>query len=106
MRMSVTPPPRETIDWMHPFKYDISTFFNDRILCIYWVGQSGRWTWPIIIDGVDEVKNDTYDSNLPIDDTAATTDGYYMHIGIIYFLLLITMSGTTAKGNDKVPITF
>ena len=104
--MSFIPPPRDTIEGIQPFKYDINTCFNDRILCIYWVGQSGRCTWPIIIDGVDELKNETQESNLPIDDTAATTDGYSMHIGIMYFLLLITINGTTAKGNDKVPITF
>lgn len=33
--------------------------------------------------GVDDVKNEKGDKNLPIELQAATTDGYYIHIGTI-----------------------
>jgi hypothetical protein len=29
-----------------------------------------------------------------------------MHIGIMYFLLLMTNAGATERGKDNVPITF
>jgi hypothetical protein len=56
--------------------------------------------------GVDDVINEYGANNLPIELHAATTDGYSIHIGIIYYLLLITICGTTANGNDNLPTTF
>ncbi len=55
---------------------------------------------------VDDVKKVWFSKNLPIELTAATTDGSSMHIGIIYFLWLILIIGTTANGKDNLPITF
>jgi hypothetical protein len=44
--------------------------------------------------------------NFAIELQAATTEGYSILIGIIYFLLLIVKQGTTESGNDTTPITF
>lgn len=52
------------------------------------------------------MKNEYGDNSLPIELHAATTDGYYMHIGIMYYLWFITICGITANGSDSLPITF
>ncbi len=56
--------------------------------------------------GVDEVRKEYGAISLPIELQAATTEGSSMHIGTMYYLLLMTMSGTTANGSDSLPITF
>jgi hypothetical protein len=43
---------------------------------------------------------------LPIELHAATTEGSSIHIGIIYFLLLITIWGITDNGSASFPMTF
>ena len=76
---------------------------------ILWISQGshlGRWIWPIIKLGVEEVKKEYGPSSFPIELQAATTEGSSTHIGTIYFLLLIVIWGMTAKGNESVPITF
>ena len=59
-----------------------------------------------MILGVEDVKNENGDNNFPMELQAATTEGYSMHIGIIYFFLLITKVGTMARGRERTPITF
>ena len=44
--------------------------------------------------------------NLPIELAAATTLGYSIHIGIVYFFWFIVMEGMTPKGRANLPITF
>lgn len=56
--------------------------------------------------GVDEVWKEYGAKNLPIELHAATTEGSSMHIGIIYFLLFITICGIIPKGRLTLPITF
>ena len=56
--------------------------------------------------GVDEVKKEYLDKNLPMELQAAITDGSSMHIGIIYYFWLITNKGTIERGRDNVPMTF
>ena len=55
---------------------------------------------------VEDVWKEYGDRSLPIELHAATTDGYSVHIGIIYFLLFITICGTTDNGRANVPTTF
>jgi len=56
--------------------------------------------------GVDEVMNEWGEKNFPIELVAATTLGSSVHIGTIYFLLLISSIGTTPRGRESLPITF
>lgn len=44
--------------------------------------------------------------NLPMELHAATMEGYSMQMGIIQFLLLITIDGIIDNGRDSLPITF
>ena len=59
-----------------------------------------------MIFGVEEVKKECSLSSFPIELQAATTEGSYMHMGIMYFLLLMTKVGTMERGRDKTPTTF
>lgn len=56
--------------------------------------------------GVAEEEKENGAINFPIALQAATTEGSYMHIGIINFFLLITNYGTTDNGKEMIPITF
>lgn len=56
--------------------------------------------------GVEDAWKEYGAISFPIELQAATTDDSSMHIGITYYFLLITINGTTAKGNDSFPITF
>ena len=56
--------------------------------------------------GEDEVMNEWGEKNLPIALVAATTLGSSMHIGTMYFLLLMSSMGTTPRGRESLPIIF
>jgi len=55
--------------------------FYAIILCTSFIYALGKWIWPIMILGVEEVKKEYGARNLPIELQAATTEGYSMHIG-------------------------
>lgn len=65
-----------------------------------------RCTCPIIMLGEEDVIKECGAMNLPIELAAARTLGSSMHIGTVYFLLLIMIMGNTPIGRDNLPTTF